>query len=303
MKIFLYILLGLGSLYADQKNGRNEFKLQKHEKASKPHLQSREKSPHREGKQHSIQKGAQRTPSVYHPHTLNKPQYKAHRNKPPQKENFKDVVKKWGNEHKNSVEQLKNRVNRRRPNSKNWFSNDFFNQHSHSRHGFNRSHANWWRPARWAAVSRWVPYGWSDPIYYDDGGSPIILTNYYDTDSGYNDTDAIAVDDWLPLGVFAMGKNQQEAGFSNFYVQLAVSKAGEITGTFYNEAMDQTYAIAGQVDPQTQKSAFKLTDDPYSPMMVTGLYNLTQEVAPVQFYFPDGTVQMWSFVRLEENEN
>lgn len=118
--------------------------------------------------------------------------------------------------------------------------------------------------------------------------------------TSYQGTAPAVQEEWLPLGVFAAGKTADEAGYSNMFVQLALDKAGDIAGTYYNAATDETHNLDGLVDKDTQEAVWKVTDNPQSPVMTTGLYNLTQDVATVEVHFQDGTVQPWVLVRLKK---
>lgn len=251
--------------------------------------------------QWNFQKGLERTP------TFNK-QAKRHRGelqpspiqerrRERQIEDFKDISKRWGDRHKIASRNLRDWVHRRRPDSKQWFRDDFYGRHH--RYGYHRPHANWWRSVGWYNVAPWLPWGWAYPIYYDQTLTPIVLNNY--TIVGQEITPAVTpVEEWMPLGIFALGNTEEETAYSNLFLQLAVNKSGTLSGTLYNAAIDQTYPLAGSVDSETQLASWSNPDDPHSIVMITGLYNLTQEATAVQLYFPDGTNQTWALVRFED---
>lgn len=109
-----------------------------------------------------------------------------------------------------------------------------------------------------------------------------------------------SVGEWLPLGLFVAAASVEEAAFSSLYVQLAVKKNGEIGGTYYNAATDKTEELVGVVDANTQQVAFQLASNPDGPLVVTGMYNLTQDVTPIQIQFPSGIEQDWVLVRIED---
>ena len=108
--------------------------------------------------------------------------------------------------------------------------------------------------------------------------------------------------DWMPLGVFSAGKTSTEAAYSDMIMQLALKKDGTISGTYYNSTTDIAKPIDGLVDKQTQQAAWTVTDMPGSPFMTTGMFNLTQEVVPVQVHFENGNMQNWVLVRLSDQQ-
>ena len=115
-------------------------------------------------------------------------------------------------------------------------------------------------------------------------------------------TDEQAVElEWLPLGIFAITAEGVNA--SSMYLQLAVTKSGIVGGTFYNESTGVTHAIEGMVDEQTQRAAWKAVDGTNADVvMETGLYNLTQDQAPVLVHFGPEEPQTALLVRLDESE-
>ena len=107
--------------------------------------------------------------------------------------------------------------------------------------------------------------------------------------------------EWLPLGVFAITAEGVNA--SSMYLQLAVTKNGIVGGTFYNETTGVTHPIEGTVDEQTQRVAWKAIDGTNAKLvMETGLFNLTQDQAPVLVHFGPEEPQTALLVRLDESE-
>jgi hypothetical protein len=107
--------------------------------------------------------------------------------------------------------------------------------------------------------------------------------------------------EWLPLGVFALTKEGVSA--SSMYLQLAVSKNGVIAGTFYNESTGVTHPVEGMVDEKTQRAVWKAADGTNPNLvMECGMYNLTQDQAPVLVHFGPEQTQNALLVRLEESE-
>ena len=105
---------------------------------------------------------------------------------------------------------------------------------------------------------------------------------------------------WLPLGVFAISESDVAA--TTMLIQLAVSDGGVVAGTFFNESTGKTIPIEGLVDEETQRVAFKAADGSNDNLVLeTGIYNLTQETAPVLVHFGPEQTQTWTLVRLEDD--
>lgn len=189
------------------------------------------------------------------------------------------------------------------PNRGQWFNNDFWKSHNYYPSYYN-SHNDWWKWSTAASLTGWL--GWNaDPVYYDyypDNGSnywaPTQVTPYVDQ-SQYYAPPPTGSNDWMPLGVFALTKPEQSLASPNHYLQLAISKNGSISGTYYNSITDQGYELAGMVDPNTQKVDVKSVNDADAPILETGIYNLTQPEAPVRLYFQDGRTKDMLLTRLE----
>jgi len=110
----------------------------------------------------------------------------------------------------------------------------------------------------------------------------------------------MAIDGW-PLGVFAL--TQAGVNTTTMYLQLAVSKSGIISGTFYNETTGATHPVEGMVDEATQRAAWKSADESNPEIvMETGLYNLTEDQATLLVHFGPEQTQEWLMVRLDESQ-
>jgi hypothetical protein len=167
-------------------------------------------------------------------------------------------------------------------------------------------------------MTSWFPtWGSSQPIYYSYGENvyyqgdqvyygdqPVATTEQY-----VQQAEAIAKsvpetkpapEDWMPLGVFAIGPDGQPTGADpTMYLQLAVSKQGVISGTFQNTATDSVQPIEGMVDKQTQRAAWAIVGKD-RPLMESGLVNLTEDTSPALVHFADGSTQQWLLVRLDK---
>ena len=203
---------------------------------------------------------------------------------------------------------IRNNIGDQLPNNGNLFKGAFWNNHVNPWGG--NSNANWWAPATWAAASNWADWGYSEPLYYDSGYA------YYPSDSTTS-TQAYqgntmqqpqatataqntSTGDWMPLGVFALTKEGDKNATPTMYLQLALNKDGNIGGTYYNSTSDVSYPVEGTADKDTQQVAWKMSNNAKSPILQTGLYNLTQDQTPVKVNFANGSSQNWLMVRLKQ---
>lgn len=207
----------------------------------------------------------------------------------------------------------------------------YFNQNFFDRHDFRpRYYApgyRFWGAASWAAASSWLGNTSGYPNYYYPSGE-----YYAVTDANVNETPAYTYteqqqqsyslppsetaisaptsqtstalaggsDEWLPLGVFALGSSLENAGSSNRFVQLAMNREGHIDGAGYNATTDNLQNITGIIDKDSQQVTLLLANNIDSPIATTGLYNLTTGDTPLQLRFHDGSEQSWYLLRLEE---
>ncbi|MBA2369926.1 MAG: hypothetical protein H0V82_13060 [Candidatus Protochlamydia sp.] len=208
-------------------------------------------------------------------------------------------------------------VRQSQPNSSRWFDQNFL-----TRHNVGRDYAgagnNLWRPAAWSTLASWGAWGWSTPYYYDDAGYAYPVTASESTfanpsssiEAPYQpvqmyppaqsaQTTVSPEGEWLPLGIFAVASNANTAAQSNRFIQLAVSRSGEIAGILYNSATDKAQDLTGKIDPNSQKAYWSLTSQTGSPIASTGIYNLTEDQTPFNVHFLDGTDQTWTLVRLK----
>lgn len=235
------------------------------------------------------------------------------------------------NNRKDWANNVRNDVNRYHPDNRNWFNNNFWNNHGWHP-GYWNDHTNWWGVATAVGVAGWL--GWNrTPYYYgydDDWYYPSSSYSSQDSYSqGYSQgytqgaqtaspqpaqpsyaessqtiesapSSDVASSDWMPLGVFALSKDGSTTATPNVYLQLALSKNGVISGTYYNSTTDQTYETEGAVDQSTERAAWKIANNENSPILETGIYNLTQDQAPVRVNFPDGRVQQMVLIRMQQ---
>ncbi len=215
-----------------------------------------------------------------------------------------------------------------------WFNQSWWLNHRHGWGGwhygyaFNRyPYSYWWTVPTFAALTNWftwtAPAGvWTQPVYYDYGTGGNVV---YQDNSVYVNNQPVATADefaesaaalatvappaneeaaeaaqWMPLGTFAVSANEKDVNPSRV-VQLAVDKQGVISGTLYNSQTDETQTIQGKVDKQTQRVAFRIGESE-DIIAETGLYNLTQDQAPVLVHFGKDKVENYLLVRMQEPE-
>jgi hypothetical protein len=221
------------------------------------------------------------------------------------RQNYQDIQQR--NQNNNvAANQSRQQIQQNFPNNRNWFGNQFDRNHNLDNRGINA-----WQGADWGAMNDWVSGDWSDPYYYDypQQEQPIIVQNYTTNipppaASVAQPAQAAAPSQgsWLPIGVFAAAQDPAKAAFSSQFVQLALNKNGNVAGTYYNATTDQAHPLKGSMDKNAQVVEWTIADNTASPTMQTGLYNLSQETAPLQVHFPDDTTQIWYLVKLNEQQ-
>lgn len=240
-----------------------------------------------------------------------------------------DRYRRW-NSWGNNIRVNFNNVNVRN----NYFSPTWWGNHYHGIGGwhygycFNRYPSSyWWTVPTFAGLTSWFTWSapatiWQEPIYYDYGTGGNV---YYENNVVYVDGKVVGtpqdfaasaaalatVDppesekqaeeaDWMPLGTFAVSSNQKDTEPTRF-AQLAVDKQGIVSGTIYDDSTDITQTLLGRVDKETQRVAMRVgeSDD---IVIETGLYNLTQQEAPIMVHYGPDRVENWLLVRLEQQE-
>jgi hypothetical protein len=214
------------------------------------------------------------------------------------------------------------------------FGPNWWNDHHHGFAGwhycyhFNRHPwGYWWTFPTFVACTRWFTWPapetvWAQPIYYDYGQGGNVT--YQDNSVYINNQPVASADEfaqsaaalatvpppadetqaataeWLPLGTFAVTTDEKDVDPSRI-IQLAVNKQGVIAGTLYNTQTDQAHTVQGQVDKETQRVAFRVGESD-KIVVETGLYNLTQNEAPVLVHFGPEKVETYLLVRLQDPE-
>ena len=184
-----------------------------------------------------------------------------------------------------------------------------------------------WAPTGWAAGAAWAPTSWGTvaglygygnnrPISYDYGnnvncqnGNVLVDGQNVGTAEDFSQqaadlaetgtqADISATEKWLPLGVFAMVRNEHQ--HPQLIAQLAINEQGILRGNFTDEVTDHTSPIHGAVDKQTQRAAWTVGDNKQT-VMEAGLNNLTQSEAPALIH-KNGKTDHWILVRLDQSK-
>jgi hypothetical protein len=191
--------------------------------------------------------------------------------------------------------------------------------------GWYGTHTSAWTPAGWAAGAAWTPTAWSGlanhfgygnsaPVSYNYGSNVTCVNGNVLLD-GQNIGTAEAfsqqaadlaqaganaksadTDKWLPLGVFALVRNQDQ--HPQLILQLAINQQGNLRGNYTDETTDNTLPIQGGVDQKTQRAAWTVGSNT-SCVMEAGLSNLTQGEAPALLH-KNGKTELWYLVRLDQ---
>lgn len=214
-------------------------------------------------------------------------------------------------QNRQASQRVSQRLHQSYPGSSQWFNRNFFDGHNIGV-DYARTGANWWRPAAWGTLASWGAWNWGVPYYYDYDGYtyPITTTDYSSTtttpttvqSTQTNQTIATADQDWLPLGVFAVGSDANSAMQSNRIIQLALNRSGEIAGVYYNSSTDTAHDLTGKVDPNSQIAYWSLADRTDSPIASTSMYNLTEDETPINVHFANSLDQTWTLVRLQQEQ-
>jgi hypothetical protein len=190
---------------------------------------------------------------------------------------------------------------------------------------------SWWGYSPWVGSQPWSywygnpgwgyfanSYGWNTPYYYNYGpggnivyqGSQVLVNGQpVGTPADYAASAAElatvsqeqmnAPHDWMPLGTFTMATSQDETNPPRV-MQLAFdNKQQLISGTVFNRQSQNLYTVQGRVDPETQRVAFTIGNDP-NIVMETGLYNLTQQETPLLAHFGPTQTKTYLLVRMPE---
>ncbi len=203
--------------------------------------------------------------------------------------------------------------------------NGNFNHWNAFRPGWAAGYPGAWWPGRWAVAGGvWAAAAWSttgaycgcgeEPAYYDyDANMTYQDGNVYygdqalgTTEEYYNQASEQAAqgaeasnEDWLPLGVF--GVVADGATEAEKLLQLAVNRDGVIRGNYQDLLTNQVTAVTGSVDQQTQRVVLRLEGND-TLLAETGLYNLTNDEAPLLIHLGPDRQESRVLVRLQQPE-
>jgi hypothetical protein len=171
-----------------------------------------------------------------------------------------------------------------------------------------------WAPTAWGTVASTCGYNNGTPVSYNYGANVVCQNGNVMVDGqnvgtaeefSQQASDLAAAgaaatpadsDQWMPLGVFAMVRNENQ--HPQMILQLAVNQQGILRGNFTDEVTDHTMPIQGAVDAQTQRAAWTVGDNKDS-IMEAGLSNLTQGESRALLH-KNGKTQRWLLVRLDQ---
>jgi hypothetical protein len=164
--------------------------------------------------------------------------------------------------------------------------------------------------------------GLATPIYYDYGPNGNVVyrnNNVYvngtlagTTDEYTNSVTALAnanqatgttdstnnqADNWLPLGTFAMLPENGDTKPSQT-LQLAIDKAGNVSGVLFDLTKDTSTPIHGSLDQKTQRVAFDLGTKS-GLVAETGIYNLSKDDVTLLVHHGNDKPQTCTLVRFQ----
>ncbi|MDR0328669.1 MAG: hypothetical protein LBI05_10280 [Planctomycetaceae bacterium] len=193
------------------------------------------------------------------------------------------------------------------------------------------SHRWWYRPS-WDYAWGWLagrlayrildppvyyPYYYGTNVVYRDRIVYINDKEYVPAEEYYNQARQLAhvatvseetsksEDDWLTLGTFAVFEqdSKSDTGLkeTGYVFQLAANDAGHILGNIVDEANEKVWQVAGSVELETQRVALSLDGDD-ELVYECGLWNLTQDTAPMLVHVGADEQTNWTLVRLTDSK-
>jgi hypothetical protein len=217
--------------------------------------------------------------------------------------------------------QVGSQVRQNFPASSNWFRGNFYQDHGL----YNTPAVDAWRASNWADANGWLGAGWGQALDYDPNGSSVEVSQpgsssytatgqdaYMNQPSASSanpppvaDNNTVAENNssnsWIPLGIYALGTDTIEPSDTNLFLQLAMNKDGQLAGAYYNATTNKAESLTGSVDKSTQMASFYIADRPDSPIVSTGIYNLTQPQTAVNVIMPDTSQRTWSMVKINNS--
>jgi hypothetical protein len=155
---------------------------------------------------------------------------------------------------------------------------------------YTHPHADAWAVATFAGAAAWLSVTAAAPANSASG------ENVFTDASVAPEPDSEVAGDFLPLGVFALAP--AGAQDPSALIQLALNKAGEVQGNYYDVITGQDLVLSGAFDKQTQLATFKLAT-PGSAEFEVSLVSLTRTSGSARVRFESGESRDWSLVRFE----
>jgi hypothetical protein len=155
---------------------------------------------------------------------------------------------------------------------------------------YTHPHADAWAVATIGTVAAWLGIPVAQPATTASG------EDVFTSESVAPPAIVPDVGDYLPLGVFALAPHG--AHDASAFVQLAISKSGELRGTYFDVVTGEEQPLQGQFDKQTQLATFKL-ESPRSAEFEISLVSLTRPEGNARLRFADGQTRDWSVARFE----
>ncbi|MBU6454753.1 MAG: hypothetical protein KGS72_23500 [Cyanobacteria bacterium REEB67] len=205
------------------------------------------------------------------------------------------------------------------------FGRDWWNRHN-DWWGYDGWGYGWWGGVGWGGLAPYwgmseaaapVDYDYGnnityqgDQVYYGSTPTASTVQYYQQAQTLANSAPAVPTivvngktqvsGDWKPLGVFALSQSGDTS--SNTIFQLAVNKAGVISGNYYNTLNNQSTPVHGKVDKKSMRAAFtvgKNKDVVYD----TGLANLLEPQSTILVHLSKDKTQQEVLVRLDPPKN
>lgn len=169
---------------------------------------------------------------------------------------------------------------------------------------YTHPYAGWWGVGGTAGLAAWLGYSIGASSSTTGATTTAVATSTEGTAAASATATAAATGEpateppadleWMPLGVFATGpKGTADA---HIYLQLAVSRKGEIKGNYYDAVSDATQVVSGSIDRDTRKAAWTVGK---GARFETTLDALTQTPSDVTMK-TGGATQTWELVQMKQ---
>jgi hypothetical protein len=169
-----------------------------------------------------------------------------------------------------------------------------------------------WRQPTWANIANVCGYGDVAPFSYNYGvnivsqnGNVVANGQNVGTVAEYSQqafeiantgvaAQPAATDQWLPLGVFAMVRNEQQQ--PHLILQFAINRQGILRGNYTDDVSGTTLPIRGAVDQASQRAAWTVGDNKQT-VMEGGISDFSGSEVPALVH-KNGKTDHWLLVRL-----